>query len=126
MLTDQLTKAINGEFTAIHCYEKLADLAPSADVKKRILAIREDELCHFEAFSALYHALTGSAPSPKMNETCPRTFKQGVLSAFRDEQETSEFYRQVAESTHLPYVKRVFNRAAADEQRHAVWFLSFL
>ncbi|MCP3762263.1 ferritin-like domain-containing protein [Domibacillus sp. A3M-37] len=126
MMTEQLTKAINGEYTAIHWYEKLANLATNPSAKKRILAIREDELQHFEAFSALYHALTGSAPSPKMNKPCPKIFKQGVLLSFQDEQETSEFYRQIADSSHLPYIKKVFNRAAADEQRHAVWFLSFL
>ena len=126
MLTEKLTKAINGEFTAIHIYEKLADMASTPSQKERILAIRTDEVRHLETFSSLYHALTGNAPSPVCAEPFPKTFKQGILRAFKDEQETSEFYRDIADSTHLPYVKKVFNRAAADEQRHAVWFLSFL
>jgi rubrerythrin len=125
MFIEQLTKAINGEYTAIHCYDQLAKLAPNPAHKERILAIREDELRHFEEFSALYYALTCSPPSPKMNQSCPRSFKQGVILSFQDEQETSDFYRQIADSSHLPYVKKTFGRASADEQRHAVWFLSF-
>jgi rubrerythrin len=126
MLTENLMKAINGEYAAIHIYEKLAELALTPSQKKRILAIREDELRHFETFSALYHALTGHAASPVWTESFPKTFKQGVLLAFQDEQEASEFYQETADSSQLPYVKKVFRRAAADEQRHAVWFLSFL
>ncbi|WP_050181888.1 ferritin-like domain-containing protein [Domibacillus robiginosus] len=126
MLTEKLMKAINGEYTSIHVYEKLADMASTPSQKSRLLAIRADELRHFETFSALYHALTGNAPSPVLTESSPKTFKQGILQAFQDEQETSEFYQETADSSHLPYVKKVFARAAADEQRHAVWFLSFL
>ncbi|WP_046176023.1 ferritin-like domain-containing protein [Domibacillus indicus] len=126
MLIEQLAKAINGEYTAVNCYEQLANLAPVPSQKKRILAIRDEELRHYEEFAALYYALTSSAPSPKMNKSCPKAFKQGIVFAFQDEQETSEFYREIADSSHLPYVKKTFSRASADEQRHAVWFLSFL
>ena len=37
-----LMKAINGEFTVIHYYQHLANLAPNETIKKRILEIRAD------------------------------------------------------------------------------------
>lgn len=125
MIIDQLQQAIDGEYEAIVCYEQLARLAPKTAQKERILAIRADELRHFETFSALYYALTGTAPSPKRPQPCPKTFQEGVRAAFQDEQEASFFYKQTAASTAVPAIKRAFSDAALDEQRHAVWFLSF-
>ncbi|QOR68114.1 ferritin-like domain-containing protein [Cytobacillus suaedae] len=45
-----IQKAIHGEYSAIACYEKLAQLAPTALEKNQILEIREDEQRHYEEF----------------------------------------------------------------------------
>ena len=46
--------------------------------------------------------------------------------AFKDEQETVDFYLDLADQTQDQSIKKVFQRAAADEQNHAVWFLYLL
>ena len=123
-LVGNLMKAIQGEYNAIHFYEKLAMLAPNEEIRKLILAIREDEIGHFSAFSYIYTCLTGQQYSPQVTEPMPTNFQAGVLAAFRDEQEAAEFYSDVSRQIYNePYIRDVFHYNAADEQRHAVWFL---
>ncbi|AIE58854.1 MULTISPECIES: ferritin-like domain-containing protein [Bacillaceae] len=125
-LVKDIEKAINGEYSAIQCYEKLANLAPSSKERNQILEIRQDEIRHFQQFTQIYVSLTGRQPKYKLIEECPNTYKEGLEFAFLDEQETVDFYLDISEQTSDPYIKGVFHRASADEQNHAVWFLYYL
>ncbi|MGF7533799.1 ferritin family protein [Bacillus mexicanus] len=126
VLIQNLEKAINGEFSAIQCYRKLAELARRDDARKQIEEIRRDEMRHLRDFSSLYGAVTGRHFTPKQTEECPNTFMSGLDAAFKDEQETVDFYLRAAEETSNVKAKGIFTRAARDEQNHAVWFLYFL
>ena len=64
-LISNIEKAINGEYSAIHCYTKLAELAPSKGVRKQILEIRQDEVKHFQQFVQIYGSLTGTSARTK-------------------------------------------------------------
>lgn len=125
-LVNDLTKAINGEYHAIYCYEQLANQAPNEEVEKRILEIRKDEIRHYQAFSRIYTSLTGMRPAPKLTEQCPSDYQSGILASFKDEQETVDFYHEIARKVNDPFIKEQFQQAAADEQNHAVWFLYLL
>lgn len=125
-LINDIAKAINGQYSAIACYERLARLAPNEDVRKKILEIRQDEIKHFQVFSQIFTAMTGKQPTPQIVEGCPFDYRAGLHFAFKDEQETVDFYLDIAEKAHNPQIKEHFRRAAADEQNHAVWFLYFL
>ncbi|MDF2720989.1 MAG: YhjR [Paenibacillus sp.] len=83
-LIQALTKAINGEYGAILCYEQLAKMAPNEEERKQILEIRNDEIKHFHAFSHLYTALTGKQPVPQIMESCPTSYVPGLHFAFKD------------------------------------------
>lgn len=122
-LIPRIEQTLNGEYTAIACYEQLARLAPNEEERNRIMEIRNDELRHFQTFSQIYTSLTGRQPAPQMVNPCPSGYKQGLEFAFLDEQKTVDFYRDNAELAQDPYIKEQFKRAAADEQNHAVWFL---
>ncbi|WP_223594245.1 ferritin-like domain-containing protein [Neobacillus bataviensis] len=124
MITD-LEKAINGEYSAINCYAKLATLAANEKERKQILEIREDEVKHYQQFVQLYSRLTGRQPQPKITEDCPNVYKKGLEFALQDEQHTVDFYHEIADEATDPAIRRIFRRAAADEQNHAVWFLYF-
>ncbi|UJE05054.1 rubrerythrin family protein [Bacillus subtilis] len=126
VLIRNLQKAINGEFSAIQCYRKLAELAHSDEVRKKIEEIRRDEIRHLREFSTLYGSITGKHIMPKQTEECPDNFTRGLDAAFKDEQETVDFYLRAAEETSNLKAKGVFTRAARDEQNHAVWFLYYL
>lgn len=125
-LINDIQKAINGEYGAIGCYEQLSRMAKTQFEKDQILEIRQDEIRHFEEFSRIYRELTGRQPIAESIEKCPDQYKEGVESAFRDEQETVDFYLDIANKSHNPVIKETFRRASADEQNHAVWFLYFL
>lgn len=125
-LVADIGKAINGEYSAIACYEQLAKLATNEEARKRILEIRNDEIRHFQVFSKIYTALTGRKPTPQIMEQCPTEYREGLHFAFKDEQETVDFYLDIAEKSNDPYSKEQFKRASADEQNHAVWFLYYL
>lgn len=123
---NDIQKAINAEYSAINCYGRLANLAPTNDVKKKILEIQQDEQRHLEEFSTIYRALTGQQPTYKISEECPENFKEAMAFAFIDEQETVDFYLDIADQAKDPFIQDRFRRAAADEQNHAVWFMFFI
>ena len=120
-----LTQAINGEYSAIHCYKQLAEKSPNEEERKQILEIREDEIKHFQTFSELYVQLTGKRPTPKITEPCPRNYCEGLQFALQDEQKTVDFYLTIADRAPSRSIRKKFRRAAADEQNHAVWFLYY-
>lgn len=124
-LVQDIANAINGEYSAIACYAQLAELATKQEEKDRILEIREDEIKHYRAFSNLYLRLTGKQPQPTITEKCPNNFKEGLKFAIKDEQKTVDFYLDLADRARNLNIKRTFQRAAADEQNHAVWFLYY-
>jgi rubrerythrin len=125
-IANEIQRAINGEYSAIACYQQLANMAPTQVERDQILEIREDEIRHFKEFSSIYMNLTGRQPTPQIIEECPDTYHLGLEAAFKDEQETADFYLDIVDKAQNMYIKDIFRRAAADEQNHAVWFLYFL
>ncbi|WP_075619144.1 ferritin-like domain-containing protein [Paenisporosarcina indica] len=123
---NDISKTLNGEYQAIYCYEILANQATNAEIKSRILEIRNDEIRHFQTFSHIYFSLTGSQPTPKLTKQCPNDYKSGILAAFTDEQETVDFYHEIARKYSNAVIRNAFTQASADEQNHAVWFLYFM
>lgn len=124
-LISDIEKAIDGEFTAINCYAKLANMAPNEAERNQILEIRNDEIKHFQHFVQIYTNLTGQQPKPQINEGCPNTYLQGLEFAIQDEQKTVDFYLEISDETSDATMKDLLRRIAADEQNHAVWFLYY-
>ncbi|KIY21324.1 ferritin-like domain-containing protein [Mesobacillus subterraneus] len=124
-LINNLSRAINGEYAATKCYAELAAMAPSAEQKKRIKEILNDEKRHLQQISQIYSAVTGKQPQLQMMEECKNSYVQGLEASFKDEQETTDFYHDIANKATNSVIKEVFRRAAYDEQNHAVWFLYF-
>ncbi|OYD07298.1 rubrerythrin family protein [Paludifilum halophilum] len=119
-----IARAISGQYNAITCYEKLIRLSPKEDERKQIMEIRQDEINHYHEFTRIYVRLTGQSPRIKKEE-CPDDYKKGLEFALKDEQQTVDFYLDIADKARNPAVKSAFIRAAQDEQNHAVWFLYF-
>ena len=124
-LISNIEKSINGEFSAVQCYAKLAKMATKESEKRQILEIREDEKKHLQQYSNIYTRLTGNQPQPKINEVCPNIYIEGLEFSLLDAQKTVDFYLEIADDTNNQYIKEIFRRTAADEQNHAVWFLYF-
>lgn len=124
-LVSDLEKAINGEYSAIDCYAKLANLTANKKEREQIHEIRQDEIKHYQEFVRIYQNLTGRQPQPKIIEDCPGVYVNGLEFALQDEQRTVDFYLEISDSAQDPYMKETFRRAAADEQNHAVWFLYY-
>ncbi|ACK90222.1 MULTISPECIES: ferritin-like domain-containing protein [Bacillus] len=124
-LIRDIEKAINGEFSAINCYAKLANMAPNTVERNQILEIRNDEIKHFHQFVQIYTNLTGQQPKPQITEECSNTYLQGLEFTIQDEQKTVDFYLEIADETSDTHLKELLRRIAADEQNHAVWFLYY-
>ncbi len=125
-LTSKIAQAIDGEYTAICCYAQLIAQAPTDEERRQINEIRNDEIRHYQVFSQIYSSMTERCHQAQMNGQCPPRYTDGILAAFQDEQKTVDFYLELADSAQDPYTKEQFKRAAADEQNHAVWFLSLI
>ena len=122
---NDIEKAISGEYNAIQCYQKLANLAHSSKEREQILEIQRDEMKHYKLFTQIFVQLTGKNPRIQLKEECPNTYKAGLEYAIKDEQETVDFYHDISDKATDPMIKQAFTRVAADEQNHAVWFLYF-
>lgn len=125
-IINDIARAINGEYSAIACYEYLSSIAPSAEEKNRITEILNDEMRHYQIFNRMYTSLSGKQPTPHLTEKCPSEYMAGIRSSFIDEQKTVDFYMEAADRATDPHIKEQFKRIAVDEQNHAVWFLYFL
>ncbi|MGJ7921083.1 ferritin-like domain-containing protein [Neobacillus sp. LXY-4] len=125
-LVQDIAKAINGEYSAVLCYERIARMSRDETVRQQILEIRQDEVRHYQEFLQIYQRLTGQNPHIQPTEECPNTYREGLEFALIDEQKTVDFYLEIARETTDPVIKEVFKNAAADEQNHAVWFLYYL
>lgn len=125
-LINDIHKAINAEFSAVRCYEKLAQLAPTQDERNKILEIQTDEKRHLDEFSRIYSNITGTQPTYTLSEECPNEYRSGIEFAYNDEQEAVNSYLDIADKSQDAFIIDRFRRAAADEQNHAVWFLRFL
>jgi len=126
ILVNDIEKAIDGEYSAIDCYAKLANMAASKKEREQILEIRQDEIKHYQQFVQIYQKLAGRPPHPKMVEECISPYSNGLEFAFRNKQKIVRFYLEISDRAADPFLKEVFRRAAADEQNHAVWFLYYL
>ncbi|UYO36486.1 ferritin-like domain-containing protein [Bacillus zhangzhouensis] len=125
-IISDLEKAVNGEYSAIQCYEKLVQRAKTPEAKKIIQEIRQDEVRHYQLFSKLYYSLTGKNHKPSVTEPCPDQLREGLVFAFKDEQKTVDFYLTVSDYVRDQGTKELMKRIAQDEQQHAVWFLYLL
>lgn len=65
---------------------------------------RNDEIRHFQHFVQIYIHLTGQQPKP---------------------QKTVDFHLDIADETSDARLKKLLQRADADEQNHGVWFLNY-
>jgi rubrerythrin len=125
-LVSDLIKAINGEYSATKCYARLAGMAPNTEQRDQINEILDDEKKHLRQFSQIYTNLTGKQPQLQIIEECGEPYLEGLEASFKDEQQTTDFYHEIADVAADPVIKEVFRRAAYDEQNHAVWFLYYL
>ncbi|MGE6364628.1 ferritin family protein [Bacillus paramycoides] len=115
-----IEKAMNGEYSTIHCYAKLANLATDINERNQILEIRQDEIKHFHQFVQIHTLLTGKNPQPQITEECPTLYLNGLEFAIQDAQRSVDFYLEIADEETNQQIKEAFRRAAADEQNHAV------
>ncbi len=120
-LIRDINRAANDEYQAIQYYSALANMAPNNQIKQIILAIRQDEIRHLNAFSRSFHRLTGGYPNLTLQEP-PKSFRQGIRESIKDEGQTPAFYRSIASRTTDEPTRRRFLQAAMDEARHEQLF----
>ncbi|MEY8738395.1 ferritin family protein [Bacillales bacterium AN1005] len=121
-----ITEAINVEFSAISCYQFLGRIASSFKEKTIFEEIIKDEKRHLKLFQSIFVNLTGSQYRPIKTKEFPKTYKEALDFAFHDEQETVDFYLELAHKFEGNFFKTDILRVAHDEQNHAAWFLYLL
>ncbi len=117
-LFQDINKAINAKFSAIHYYTRLAEIAPNEPFRQYILAIRQDEINNYGNFSNAYFELTKQYPLVSNAIDLPKDYKQGIRKSIKAERQTAPFYIDIAQRISNPNIKGVFIKAANDEHRH--------
>lgn len=117
-LFQEINKAINDKFSAIHYYTRLAEMAPSETFLQYILSIRQDEINIHGNFSNVYFELTKRYPQVSKAVDLPKNFKQGIRNSIKAERQNVRFYMNIAQRVTNPNIKKLFISAANDEQRH--------
>jgi rubrerythrin len=126
-IVEALEKAMRGESDAIKFYGRLSSMAPDNFQKGVISKIREDEEKHLNNFQTVYCIHTGHPyilPESSVNPA--GTYQDGLMKAFKDEQEAYEFYKTVFFCYNDQTIKCVFLDALMDEAEHARWFNNLL
>jgi len=124
-LIADIAKAINGEYQAIRYYRSLARLAPTEKERDRIGEILGDEIKHYKQFLRIYKKLTGHKPMVTKGPA-PKNYRQGLEFPIEDELNTVDFSLDISDRAFDPNIRRIFRRAALDEQQHAGTFNFFL
>lgn len=124
-LIADIAKAINGEYQAVGYYKALARLAPTEKERESIREIRRDEIKHYKQFLKIYQKLTGHRPMVTEGSR-PQNYRQGLEFSIEDELKTVDFYLDISDRAFDSHVRRIFRRAALDEQQHAGTFNYFL
>jgi rubrerythrin len=125
-LAIDIERAIYLKYNAINCYAELSQMAPNNITKANILAIRQDDIKHYEAFRQIYRILTGINLEVKPTQICAKTWDEGIEAAFLNEQLESRFYLKLADESTNQDVKNIFYRAAMEDMIHASWFLYYI
>ncbi|EST12560.1 ferritin family protein [Sporolactobacillus laevolacticus] len=119
-LIKDILGSIKGEATGVDFYGRLAEAAPTPQMREDILRIQHDEHDHFLMYSRLYTQLTGTKPVFQITPVQFQSFRQGLQIAYRDELEDYEKYRNFYLMTHDQTLRDIFFRAFSDEIKHAV------
>ncbi|RKL66279.1 rubrerythrin family protein [Salipaludibacillus neizhouensis] len=124
-LVNDIQTALNGELRAFNRNENLINKADTKELKKRIAEMQKDEQDHIKAFRSIYSNLTGRQPTIEKTVSYPKDLIEGLESAFKEEQETVDFYLDIADRAQDMKIKEMFGRAASNKQNHAVWLLYY-
>lgn len=126
-LAETLMKAMQGEMDAIKFYAYLIQQAPDKFQQEIITGIREDEEKHLNNFQTVYCMLTGRIYElPEKEPTLPTNYMEGLLNAFKDEQEAYELYKTNYLCNNDPNIRNSYWDAMMDEAEHGRWFNNLL
>lgn len=124
--TEELREALNSKFTACYYYSKLKEKAETDSEVSIIRQIIQHEERHCNELADMYCFLTGRKQNPKFSEGWLGNDEKSLYDMFSTEQRNAVYYLEMADRAPSPLFARQFQRAAAEEQQHAVWLLAFL
>lgn len=122
-----LEKTMRGEAEADEFYTYLLSMAPDEFQKNIISEIRDDERKHLNNFQVAYCMLTGHPYIiPDLDIRPPKSYWEGLMQAFKDEQEAYDFYKTNYICNTNETIKYSYLDALMDEEQHARWFNNLL
>jgi len=120
-----LREAIQSEVETRVYYQKMAERAGSADVRKRMLQLADLELVHRAKLERKYRETIGSAPpdpQPVQLELTPDlvnlTMPQALKHALERERDSESYFRFMAERVPDTELGRLFMELAETEWKH--------
>lgn len=122
----ELLQFLQLAYQSVAEYEQLRSQAPTQHLASLIDATIEEEKNHYQTLVHAYKQLSGKDPTIT-EPTLPRNdYIPALKAAFEKEQAAAYAFEQAARFAHHPALKEMYASLARDEQRHALWLLSFL
>ena len=96
-IVEMLKKDIMREKQAIYDYEHLSKLCETAEFRRQMLAIRKQEMLHYDMLQEIYADITGREYTPgEVREYTVTDKCEGLKQAICSELKDSEYYSELA------------------------------
>ncbi len=121
-LRESLIGFMKDEAQASEFYSRLVNEAPNELHRMFILDARDDELTHLKKIENLYVHYFGEKPQYSFTYITYPNYKEGLLTALKDELGAASAYRDIQLSTKDQLIKDTFFYTMVDELTHATQF----
>lgn len=122
----ELQQFMQMSFQSVTEYEFLHEQMPTEHLASTIRSIIEDEKKHYQTMLHFYKTHTGKDPSIAEALLNRNAYIPALKKAFEQEQMGASLFEEAARYTPSSRLRDIYTSLARDQQRHAIWILSYL
>ncbi len=123
---EELQSFMQLSYQTVANYELLIQQMPTQHVASTLTTTIEEEKYHYQMMLQLYTALSNKEPTITEAIVYRNGYMPALKKAFEQEQKAAALFENAARSSSVPQLRNLYASIARDQQRHALWFLSYL
>ncbi|WP_054705349.1 ferritin-like domain-containing protein [Bacillus sp. JCM 19041] len=123
---EELQSFMQLSYQTVADYELLIQQMPTQHVASILTDTIEEEKHHYQMMLQLYTALSNKEPTITEAIVYRNGYIPALKKAFEQEQKAAASFENAARSSTVPQLGNLYASIARDQQRHALWLLSYL